>query len=132
MSWIVRIDGAVLRKIFGCRSMIPARCGGMFTATSISPFCSAATRTASSGIGRNTTVLIFGAPRHHASLASSTISSSLDQRTNLYGPVPIGWREMSAGCLSLYALGGYIDAWANVMTVRNVGHGLFVCTRIVY
>ena len=62
MSWIVRMDGAVLRKIFGCLSMIPAMCGGMFTATSISPFCSAATRTASSGIGLNTTVLIFAAP----------------------------------------------------------------------
>jgi hypothetical protein len=35
----------------------------MLTATSISPFCSAATRTASSGIGLNTAVLIFGAPR---------------------------------------------------------------------
>ena len=42
--------------------MIPAMWGGMFTATSISPFCSAATRTASSGIGLNTTVLIFAAP----------------------------------------------------------------------
>src|SRR5262249_16250609 len=60
-----------------------ARCGGMFTATSLSPFCSGATRTASSGIGRNTTVLILGAPRHQASLASSTTSSSFDQRTNL-------------------------------------------------
>src|SRR5215468_1278009 len=39
---------------------------------------------------------------------------------------------MSAGCLSLYALGGYIDACAKVRTVRNVGQGLFVCTRIVY
>src|SRR5919108_6662197 len=131
MSWMVRIDGAVLRKIFGCFSMMLARWGGMLTATSISPFCSAATRTASSGIGRNTTVLIFGAPFHQPVLASSTISSSLAQRTNLYGPVPIGWREMSAGCLSLYAFGGYIDACANVIKVRNVGHGLFVCTRTV-
>ena len=57
------MDGAVLRKIFGCLSMMVARCGGMFTATSISPFCSAATRTASSGIGLNTTVLILAAPR---------------------------------------------------------------------
>ena len=63
MSWMVRIDGAVLRKIFGCFSMIAARCGGMLTATSTSPFWSAATRTASSGIGLKTTVLIFGAPR---------------------------------------------------------------------
>src|SRR5262249_34590806 len=39
---------------------------------------------------------------------------------------------MSRGCSSLYALGGYIEAWANVITVRNVGHGLVVCTRIVY
>ena len=62
MSWIVRMDGAVLRKIFGCLSMIPAMWGGMFTATSISPFWSAATRIASSGIGLNTTVLIFAAP----------------------------------------------------------------------
>jgi len=34
----------------------------MFTATSISPFWSAATRTASSGIGLNTMVLILAAP----------------------------------------------------------------------
>ena len=59
----MRIDGAVLRKIFGWLAMMLARCGGMFTATSISPFWSAATRTASSGIGWNTTVLILGAPR---------------------------------------------------------------------
>src|SRR3989440_9438117 len=39
---------------------------------------------------------------------------------------------MSAGCLPAYALGGYIAACAKVMTVRNVGHGLLVCTRIVY
>ena len=43
--------------------MIAARWGGMFTATSTSPFWSAATRTASSGIGRNTTLLIRAAPR---------------------------------------------------------------------
>ena len=63
MSWIVRIDGAVLRKIFGCFSMMEARCGGMLTATSISPFWSAATRTASSGMGLNTMVLTLAAPR---------------------------------------------------------------------
>src|SRR5260370_21800120 len=39
---------------------------------------------------------------------------------------------MSAGCLPAYALGGYIDACANVRTVRKVGQGLLVCTRIVY
>src|SRR5947208_15791287 len=39
---------------------------------------------------------------------------------------------MSAGCLPAYALGGYIAACAKVMTVRKVGHGLPVCTRIVY
>src|SRR5437762_14295856 len=39
---------------------------------------------------------------------------------------------MSAGCLPAYALGGYIAACAKVMTVRKVGHGLAVCTRIVY
>src|SRR6267143_6208251 len=44
----------------------------------------------------------------------------------------MGWREMSAGCLPAYALGGYIEACAKVMTVRKVGHGLAVCTRIVY
>ena len=42
MSWIVRIDGAVDSAILGCLSMMAARCGGMFTARSISPFCSAA------------------------------------------------------------------------------------------
>src|SRR3989304_5356562 len=42
MSWMVRMDGAVERKSLGCLSMIAARCGGMFTATSISPFWSAA------------------------------------------------------------------------------------------
>src|SRR5438132_13530354 len=44
----------------------------------------------------------------------------------------MGWREMSAGCLPAYAFGGYIAACAKVMTVRKVGHGLPVCTRIVY
>src|SRR5256885_10923793 len=44
----------------------------------------------------------------------------------------MGWREMSAGCLPAYAFGGYIAACAKVMTVRKVGHGLFVCTRIVW
>src|SRR5258708_14189260 len=39
---------------------------------------------------------------------------------------------MSAGCLPAYALGGYIDACAYVRTVRKVGQGLLVCTRIVY
>src|SRR3989442_12888570 len=38
---------------------------------------------------------------------------------------------MSAGCLPAYALGGYIATCAKVMTVRKVGHGLAVCTRIV-
>ena len=77
------MDGAVERKILGWPAMMLARWGGMFTATSTSPFCSAATRTASSGIGRNTTVLILGAPRQYWSFASSTISSSLLQRTSL-------------------------------------------------
>src|SRR2546428_382355 len=44
----------------------------------------------------------------------------------------MGWREMSAGCLPAYAFGGYMDTCAKVMTVRKVGHGLSVCTRIVY
>jgi hypothetical protein len=83
MIWIVRMLGAVDRNSFGCLSMTAARCGGMLTATSISPFCRAATRTASSGMGRNTTVLIFGAPRQWSGTASTTISSSFDQRTNL-------------------------------------------------
>jgi hypothetical protein len=88
--------GAVDRKIFGWLAMMLARWGGMFTATSTSPFWSAATRTASSGMGRKTTVLIFGAPRQWFASASSTISSSFDQRTYLYGPVPIGFFEMYA------------------------------------
>src|SRR5439155_24977552 len=104
----------------------------MLTATSISPFCSAATRTASSGIGRNTTVLTLGSPRHHAELAASTTSSSLAQRTKVEGPVPIGWPESAAGWLPAYALGGYIAACAKVMTVRKVGHGLAVCARVVF
>ena len=103
----------------------------MFTATSTSPFWSAATRTASSGMGRNTTVLILGAPRQYCSLASRTISSSLLQRTNLYGPVPMGFFEMNALSLPAYAFGGYIDAWREPMTVVKVGHGLVVWTRTV-
>ncbi len=83
MSWSVRIDGAVERKTLGCAAMMGARWGGMFTATSTSPFWSAATRTASSGMGRNTTVLILGAPRQYCVFASRTISSSLLQRTSL-------------------------------------------------
>ena len=63
MSWMVRMDGAVLRKSLGWFSMMRARWGGIFTATSISPFWRAATRTASSGMGRKTTVLMAGAPR---------------------------------------------------------------------
>jgi hypothetical protein len=94
MIWIVRIEGAVERKMFGWFAMILARCGGMFTATSTSPFCSAATRTASSGMGRQTTVLTRGAPRKYWGLASRTISSSLLHRTKRYGPVPIGFFEM--------------------------------------
>src|SRR5207244_8115676 len=101
MSWIVRIDGAVERKSLGCLSMTGARCGGMFTATSISPFWSAATRTASSGIGLKTTVLILGAPRQYVSLASRTISSSFAQRTNLEGPVPIRDREVNVVAMYL-------------------------------
>src|SRR6185295_1929661 len=111
--------------------MILARCGGMFTATSTSPFWSAATRTASSGMGRNTTVLIFGAPCQYCSFASRTISSSLLQRTNLYGPVPIGFFEMNALSLPAYAFGGYIEAWREPMMVVKVGHGFDVWTRTV-
>src|SRR5437867_1596207 len=129
---MVRIDGAVDRNSRGWLPIGLARCGGMFTATSTSPFCSAATRTASSGMGLKTTVLMGGAPRHHAELASSTISSSLAHRTNLYGPVPIGLREMSAVSLPAYALGGYIEACAKFMMDTKVGQGLFVSTRIVY
>src|SRR2546425_438971 len=132
MSWIVRIDGAVERKSFGCLSMTGARCGGMFTATSISPFWSAATRTASSGIGRNTTVLILGAPRQWLGKASRTISSSFDQRTNLYGPVPIGFLVTNVVSLPAYPLGGYIAAWRNVSALTKIGHGFFVWTRTVY
>ena len=42
-----------------------------------------ATRTASSGIGLKTTVLILGSPRQWLGTASITISSSFAQRTNL-------------------------------------------------
>src|SRR5882672_12260676 len=131
MSWIVRMDGAEDRKIFGCLSMMAARCGGMFTARSISPFCSAATRTASSGIGRKTTVLTFGAPRQYWSLASSTITSSFDQRTNLKGPVPMGALEIAPVSLSFDAFGGIMPLCTNVMTTVNVGHGFLVWTRTV-
>src|SRR5687768_6582868 len=82
-------------------------------------------------MGRNTTVLILGAPRKYCSFASRTISSSLLQRTNLYGPVPIGFFEMNALSLPAYAFGGYIDAWRKPMTVVKVGHGFDVWTRIV-
>src|SRR2546428_439563 len=107
MSWMVRIDGAVDRKSFrgllviagrggggvsagavkrkgwGCLWMMAAGGGGMSPAGSISPFWSAATRTASWGIAQKTIVLFFGAPRQYRSFASRTISSSFDQRTNL-------------------------------------------------
>src|SRR5262245_31446858 len=126
------MDGAVLRKIFGCLSMTPARCGGMFTATSISPFWSAATRTASSGMGLNTTVLIFGAPPQYPRKASITISSSFAQRTNLYGPVPIGALEIAAVSLPAYSFGGYIAAWRRAMWLRNTGQGFLVWIRTVY
>src|SRR3989442_7677075 len=62
--------------------MMVSKCGGTLTVMSTSPDCSAATRTACSGIGRNTSVLTLGAPPHQCSLASSTICSSLTQRTN--------------------------------------------------
>src|SRR2546430_14465914 len=89
--------------------MMLARCGGMLTAMSTSPFWSDATRTASSGIGRNMTVLILGAPLQYCSFASRTISSSFTQRASLYGPVPIGVLEMNALSLSAYAFGGELE-----------------------
>jgi hypothetical protein len=92
MSWMVRTLGAVERKRRGWLAMMLARCGGMFTAMSISPFCSAATRTESSGMGRKISVLILGAPRQYCSLAVSSICSSFTQRTNLNGPEPTGFR----------------------------------------
>src|SRR5712691_10028443 len=110
--------------------MLP-RCGGMLTAMSTSPFWSDATRTASSGIGRNMTVLILGAPRQYCSFASRTISSSFTHRASLYGPVPIGFLEMKALSLPAYAFGGYIDAWRNDIATAKSDHGFLVCSRTV-
>ena len=45
------------------------------------------------GIGRKMIVLIFGAPPHQLGLASSSICSSFTHRTNLYGPLPTGFRS---------------------------------------
>ena len=56
-----------------------------------SPRVSAATRAKLSGMGRQITFLILGAPRQYAGLASSTTRSSLTHSTNLYGPVPTGF-----------------------------------------
>ncbi len=97
---MVRTLGAVVRKSFGWLAMMLARCGGMFTATSISPFWSAATRTESSGIGRKTSDLIRGAPRQYCSLASSSMRSSFTQRTKRKGPEPTGARDTAAVSLS--------------------------------
>src|SRR5499425_3867451 len=58
----------------------------MFTAMSTSPFWSAATRTASSGMGLKTSRLIRGTPRQYCSLASSSMRSSFTHRTNFEGP----------------------------------------------
>src|ERR1700682_4123283 len=131
MMWMVRMLGAVLRKSLGWFAMILARCGGMFTATSTSPFWSAATRTASSGIGRETTVLIFACPRQWVGTPSSEISSSLLHRARRYGPVPIGFFEMNGLSLPAYALGGYIEACRWVSATMKIGHGLLVWTLTV-
>ena len=50
----------------------------------------------------------------------------MDQRTNLYGPVPIGLLEIAAVSLPAYSLGGYIAAWRRAMWLRKTGHGFFV------
>src|SRR4026207_65636 len=43
----------------------------------------------------------------------------------------MGFLEMNALSLPAYALGGYIEAWRNVMMLTKVGHGLVVCTFTV-
>src|SRR4026208_811012 len=43
----------------------------------------------------------------------------------------MGFLGMNALSLPAYALGGYIEAWRNVMMLTKVGHGLVVCTFTV-
>ena len=85
----------------------------MFTATSISPFWSAATRTASSGIGRKTTVLILGSP---APVAGNGLQHDLLVLRPAHELVGAGadrvLREMAAVSLPAYSFGGYMAACA--------------------
>jgi len=102
----------------------------MLTATSISPAWSAAARTACSGIGRKTIVLIFGAPPHQLGLASSSICSSFTHRTNLYGPLPTGFRSAKTLSFPRKWPGGMM-APRSARWFSSVGYGLDVTTRTV-
>ena len=57
------------------------RNAGTLVTRSTSPDCSAATRVESSGMGRNTTSRMAGAPRQYASFAVSTSRSSFTHST---------------------------------------------------
>src|SRR5574342_882645 len=107
------------------------RCGGTLVAISTSPVWRADIRVVSSGIGRKIRVLIFGAPCHHCSLASSSIWSSLTHLTNLNAPVPTGFRASKALSCSLKYFGG-IMAPRNVSWASRMGKGLAVTTWMVY
>ena len=43
----------------------------------------------------------------------------------------MGFREMAAGSLPAYSLGGYIAAWRRAMWLTNTGHGFLVWMRTV-
>ncbi len=86
----------------------------------------AATRVDSSGMGLKMSVLTFGAPRQYASLASSTSSSSLRQRTNLKGPVPTGLVATWASPFSRTYFGGTMGMQKARFVIeggeRHLGH----------
>src|SRR2546428_144661 len=101
----------------------------MLTAMSISAVWSAATRTACSGIGRKISVLTLGAPPHQLGLASSSMSSSLTQRTNLYGPVPTGFRSANTLSFPRKCLGAMMCP-RRARWFSSVGYGLAVAVRV--
>ena len=88
--WILRAEGTLATRVRALPSICFTRLGGTPRATSTWPPMRAATRVDSSGMGFQISVFTFGAPPQYVSLASSTSSSSLRQRTNLNGPEPTG------------------------------------------
>src|SRR5215470_12088533 len=100
VKWV----GARLRP--GVRFSSSARGPVIEYATSTSPRLRAASRVDSSGITRNTRVLMLGGLRQYCSLASSTSSTPGLNETNLYGPAPTGaFLKPSGPTCSTYFLG---------------------------